>query len=470
ANAYNGVVNLITRPAGQQKVLLRLTGGDFGLYSANATLNLMTGKAKHLINVGKSGSDGFTRNTDFQTIHAFVHSLAEFRILTLEAQAGYSDRGFGANSFYSPKYPDQFEQTRTINASVKAYTTGRVRVSQALFWRRNYDRFELFRSDAPSWYTGHNYHRSDVAGGSFNATTIWSGGKTSAGVEYRHEGILSNVLGTNMVTPVPVEGEAGVNYTRSGERDCYSLFAEHTIYLGKITVNGGVLGYYAPQIVKGMKFYPGLEAGFSITPSVHLSAAFNRTLRLPTFTDLYYTTLTNVANPGLLPEEASVWEAGVRYRLQKYTAEINGFYRAGTNMIDWVQYPGDDKWYSANITEVNISGFETSVRYQNSLKKDCFGIRQWRASWQYTQADKNSEGVLSKYVLDNLKHKVDAMVDVQMPTGLGTQVRGSYQQREGTYLRWPDNAPTAYESVWLLDIQLSWVVGHLTFFAEVSNL
>lgn len=470
ANAYNGVVNLITRPAGQQKVLFRLTGGDFGLYNANATLNLKTGKVKHLFNVGKSGSNGFTKNTDFQTFHAFAHSLAELKLLTLEAQAGYSDRGFGANSFYSPKYPDQYEQTRTINASVKAYTSGRIRMSQAIFWRRNYDRFELFRSDAPSWYSGHNYHRSDVVGGSINGSAIWRGGKSSVGGEYRHESILSNVLGTEMITPVPVEGEVGVNYTRSGARDCYNLFAEHTVYLGKITVNGGVLGYYTPGYTGRVRFYPGVEAGYSISPSFHLSAAFNRTLRLPTFTDLYYTTPTNVANPDLLPEEASVWEAGLRYRLQKYTAEVNGFFREGTNMIDWVQYPGDEKWYSTNTTKVNISGFEASVRYQSKINKGNFSVRQWRISWQYTRADKASEGLLSKYVLDNLKHKVDAMADIQMPAGFAAQVKGSYQQREGVYLRWPDNIQVAYKPVWLVDFQFSRVMGNLTVFAEVSNL
>lgn len=470
ANAYNGVVNIITKPSPQETVSIRITGGENRFYNGTGTINLHTGRFHHLLSLSKNGSDGFMPNTDFKAAKAFLHTVADFKPFSVETQAGWSDRGFGANSFYTPKYPDQYEQTRTLNASVKLATRGVVKVTPVAYWRRNDDRFELFRGEVPSWYKNHNYHRSETMGGAINGQTTWRGGRSSVGIEYRHETILSNVLGTPLADPVAAGFGEGVNYTRHGVREIFSLFAEHTLFLGPLTLNAGILSHYSPQQEKVMKYYPGLEAGLSITANLHLSAAFNQTLRLPTFTDLYYTTTTHEANPGLLPEEANVWEAGLRYRLQSFTCELNGFYRAGRNMIDWVQMPGDDKWYSTNITRVNIKGFETSIRYMARLNNRQSGINQLRLSWQFTQSDKSSNQYLSKYVLDNLKQKIDMAADIRLPLGFSSQIKGSYQLREGIFLQWPDNVPTAYRPVWLLDAQIQWKFKQWTLFAEATNL
>lgn len=469
ANAYNGVINIITKPADQRKLSVRLTGGEYNLYSGNATLNFSTGKFRHLISSSKAGSDGFTNNTDFSNSQVFLQSSADFTTTGINFQAGWSDRGYGANSFYSPKYPNQYEHTQTYNASVKASTKGRLKLTPAIFWRRNYDRFELFRSDAPAWYKNHNYHRSDVRGASLNAALVWSGGRSSLGGEYRHEAILSNVLGTPLTNPVAVSGEPGIFYDKGDQRELYSLFAEHTLYLGPLTLNAGLLGISAPRQGVDFNIYPGAEAGISITNELHWSAAFNRTLRLPTFTDLYYTSATNVSDPHLKPEEATVWETGLRYRLHRFTAEANAFYRAGRNMIDWVQFPDDEKWHSTNLTEVNLKGFELTLHYQSGAEIT-EGLRHCRISWQFTEADKSSSGFVSKYVLDNLKHKVDLTTDWLLPAGFSLQLKGSYQQREGTYLNPDDNTPEAYKPVWLADGRLAWKRGKFTLFAEATNL
>lgn len=70
----------------------------------------------------------------------------------------------------------------------------------------------------------------------------------------------------------------------------------------------------------------------------------NRALRMPTFTDLYYKSKTNIGNPNLLPEESEAFEAGVKYGNHFLNGHIAGFYRKGSNMIDWVKAKPDDLW------------------------------------------------------------------------------------------------------------------------------
>ncbi|MDD2964526.1 MAG: TonB-dependent receptor [Bacteroidales bacterium] len=469
ANAYNGVINAITKSGCSDGVILRIEGGQNGLYQTNGTATFNARSTENLISVAKSGSDGYIPNTDFQSAKVFIQNKINLNILDIESQAGWSLRDFGANAFYSPRFPNQFEHTQTFNASIKASTKGKVKLSPSFYWRRNYDRFELFRSDAPEWYTSHNYHRSEVRGASLNTFLAWSGGKTSLGAEYRLESIVSNILGTPLSIPEPVNGEDGIFYKNGDQRELFSVFAEHTLYLRRLTINAGFLGIAVPSKDIGFKIYPGIEAGYEISNRLHLSLAYNQTLRLPTFTDLYYTSPTNIANPLLKPEEAHVWEGGLRFKYHFFNIIGNTFYRAGRNMIDWVQVDGEEKWRSMNLTEVDLYGTEIQIKYQQPATTTK-GLIQGQISWQYTQSEKESTGYLSKYALDNLKHKVDIVTHWLLPAGFTLNIRASYQVRDGSYLKWPDNTPTAYKPQWVTDARLAWSRGKLSVYADATNL
>ena len=79
-----------------------------------------------------------------------------------------------------------------------------------------------------------------------------------------------------------------------------------------------------------------------------------QSMRLPTFTDLYYTSEAQVNNPNLKPERAVTYHIGGGYAIEKWHASVQFFYRDGRNVIDWVWRDeltiGDrtlyDKWHS----------------------------------------------------------------------------------------------------------------------------
>ena len=161
-----------------------------------------------------------------------------------ELQAGYADKAFGANSFYSAKYPDQFEHTKTGFGSLKFTSFGKVKISPLVYWRRHHDRFELFRDEAPAWYKTHNYHLTDVIGSSVNARFNSKLGKSAVKAEYFFEKINSNVLGNALNDTLNDVMDPSGYFTKSAHRNNISLSFEHAYTAGKFAVSAGMLANY----------------------------------------------------------------------------------------------------------------------------------------------------------------------------------------------------------------------------------
>ena len=121
-NAFSGAINIITGTSDNSNLKARLSGGENGYYDAGLSGTFISGKLKNFVSVDHRNSDGYIKNTDFKLTDAFYQGNLATKAGALEWQAGHTDRAFGANSFYTPAYPDQFEQVKTTFASVKMET------------------------------------------------------------------------------------------------------------------------------------------------------------------------------------------------------------------------------------------------------------------------------------------------------------------------------------------------------------
>ena len=472
-NAFNGVVNIITVEPGSKQISASVIGGQFGLAQATAAASLNTGHLRHHIAIGGIRSDGYTDNTDFTTGNLYYRSLLPVGSAFFDVQAGYTVRAFGANSFYSPKYPDQFEETRSEFVSVKFLPSGKLNLKPMVYWRRHHDRFELFRDAAPEWYSTHNYHLTDVAGGSLNWMTVGKFGKTSLGVDYRFEHIFSNVLGNLLENPRPVPGEAVGTFTRLYQRESISLMAEQSYFLDKFSVSAGFLTHVNKSLPKGFSIYPGVDLGWQLSRSVRWFATANRTLRLPTFTDLFYTGPKNTGNPDLKPEEAISIESGFKIVYQIVKVEASVYKRWGKNTIDWVKFPGDEKWQSQNLTSINMTGFETDIEFIINKKSQIRFIRRAGVQYTWNQADKKSNGFTSLYVLDQLRHKLDFSIGNAITTQSGIDWKISWQDRAGGYQPFTEGSfldEIPYKPCLLADAKIYYNFRLVQIFVEISNL
>lgn len=473
-NAFNGAINIITNEPGKESLSVGLSGGQYGFGTASLAGAWRTGATSHYLALQGMTSDGFTENTDFRSGNVFYRSMVPLGQSRLDAQGGYNQKAFGANSFYTPRFPEQFEQTRTVFASLQWIPGGRIPIKPSVYWRRHYDRFELFRNEAPAWYTHHNYHKSDVAGAGLSwSHTSWLG-KSALGLDYRWEHIYSNVLGEALDQPKAVKGYADAQYTKAYQRSGLSLMGEQSYYHGPFSVSGGLLVYYNTDLDNGLQFFPGVDIGWQFTPDLRWYSSLNRTLRLPTFTDLFYSGPGNLGNAALKPEEAISAESGIKWNHRKVQAEVAIFHRWGSNMIDWVKSPGDDKWQSMNLTEVNIGGFEAGISMpflQGSTPAQVSNV--FSAQYSYMQASKSSGIWVSNYVLDHLRHKLDLGLTHAVSPKAGLSWKLSWQDREGGFMLYRDGVFEAlqeFEPVWMVDVKAFYHLRNLQLFAEASNL
>ena len=156
-------------------------------------------------------------------------------------------------------------------------------------------------------------------------------------------------------------------------------------------VSAGLLANWNSHLGKGWNFFPGIDLSWSILNFVKWYASINSSLRMPTFTDLYYSSTTNIGNPSLQPEKAIAIESGLKYHFKGVEGNLTYFHRNGRNMIDWIKKPDDNIWYAQNITELITDGIEFSARIipQKLFDKKTF-VKSINFSWSWLTQDKQS--------------------------------------------------------------------------------
>ncbi len=473
-NAFSGAVNIITGVDSTDDGILDAGVGEHGLRDINLSGNFGKGRFRNFVALSNTSSNGYIRNTDFDTYNIFYQGNVETSQGKVDLQAGYTVKGFGANSFYTPVYPDQYEKTRTLFASVKMQTRTKMHFTPAFYWRRHHDRFELFRNDPPSWYTGYNYHMTDVLGVNLNSWFSSKLGRTALGAEFRSENIWSNTLGEDMDDSIQVPGEKGHYFTKSHSRTTASYFVEHTVYKGKFTASAGAMANWISDLNFAWHVYPGIDLGYQLSPHLKIFASANKSLRMPTFTDLYYNGPTNQGNPDLKPEKSTTIEGGFKYSSLWIKGQIGYYHRAGKDMIDWVRKSEDELWQTENLTKIIADGIDlsTMIDLDKAFNKTV-PFHQISVSYSFNNLDKGTSNYLSYYSLDNLRHKLSVSLVHSIYRNISASWNFRYQDRNGSYSRYKDTqyvGESSYKPFSLVDVKVYYKKGPFTVYANISNL
>jgi len=301
-------------------------------------------------------------------------------------------------------------------------------------------------------------------GAALNVSRYSKLGKTTLGVDYRYEHIYSNKLGDSISSPIQVPFEPDSTFFYMGKgRQNVNFFLDHAVYLKRFSASAGILGNYSEDF--GMNTYFGLDLAYKISNGFNVYATANQSLRLPTFTDLYYNSSTQKGNPDLKPEQAMTYELGFKYRLGKFNAGLALYTRNTTNAIDWVKFTSSDLKYEAvNHTNLNALGTDCYAEYLPNKY-----VKRVKLSYSYLELDKTSDAYDSKYALDYLKHKLSMDFDHKINKGLSAGWRFNYLERNGTYKN-ASNATKNYVAFFLTDLRLQWTNKSISVFGEASNL
>ena len=475
-----GAINIVTKTPPSSSLSARVEGGSYGYLAAGARANIAQGRWNNQLSGSFTRSDGYLRNkanrlnADYKTSKAFYQGNYNDSQIAVRWHAGMSVKDFGANTFYAAKYDDQFEHTfKTFTALQAENKQGKFHIRPSIYWNRSMDRFELFRG-APQKYA-YNYHRTDVYGVNLNAYFDWSLGRTAFGAELRHEELVSTNLGEKLERPHHIHG-TDRNYTNGINRTNLQFVLEHNIILSRFTLSAGVIAVKNSQADMNMRVYPGIDASYRMGNAWKVYASYNTSLRMPSFTELFYSVGGHKADKHLKPEELSALEAGLKYNAHGISGKTSIFYNQQKNLIDWISdgtldANGSPLWKSVNFGRINVVGVEASLSFDcRTLMPSQRFLKQFSLAYCYlNQNEKEHKGITSKYVLEYVKNKMVANLQLNLWRNLDLGLNYRLLHRMGGYID-TNNQRHNYATYGILDARLSWNTGKWTAFAAANNL
>lgn len=453
-NAFSGAINIVTKSK-EDGYNIRMTGGMNGL--VNPALAIRQHKGEWYINTSAeyNRADGYYA-PDPSEKEATACSNSDYKIANIYLQTGYKGldvqigaqyKDAGAGMFYGFGSQDQFDATRTaFGSAAYSHTWGQFSLDAQASYRAQYDRYE--------WHRGQrkygNFHFTQNAAASLKGHYASRIGRSSVGIEVRNENIHSTNLGDTINPEGQVPNVEGfdlkdvkvLDLVYGCNRFNINYFVEQSFIWEKLSASLGLSGNYNTMF--GNNFAGGANIGYQYAQSGNVYLNANRSLRLPTFTDLYYNAGNQLGSRELKPEEAWTLDLGTKYAHdlstnrfpeQRLSLAANTYFRWGKNIIDWVYTPEDTKrpYHATNQNQVNTAGMEASISYH---------LNKWlpdvSLSYAYTWMNLDLSATGSRY-LDYLKHHFTGRIEhgiAVLPNNKGMFGASwclTYKERMGQY-------------------------------------
>lgn len=464
-SAFSGGINIITKKDVQDKIYAKIEGGMHKMAGVEVRGASKVGITTNSMSFGYGSSGGYIANSDYDIYNALWQTRFHLNgDSKLDLQLGYNNKHYGANTFYSAKYPNQYERTSNYLGSLKGEFGAALKVIPILFWNRHYDQFDLIKNTA----TGRNYHRNDTYGGNLIFLYQSQLGTTSLGGELRREDIMSSVLGKPLAEP---HGK----YKMYDDRTNTSVTLEHTVNWERFVVSAGVLMNHNTLLSGEYKFFPSVSATYKPADCFSVSSSWSKSTRMPTFVDLYYTTETHNGNEGLKPERSESVDLTFKYNTPLLRAYLTGFLQWGRDMIDWVKDdPSATKWSSWNLSKLNTQGVEMGVDFDLGQLFPALGNRS-RLALDYTRmnSEHDAKNLISHYALNYLRDKFTVRFNHPIWKGLSAGWYFRYQKRMGTYEKYVDLKKVGdepYPAFSTLDLKLDYQCKEVLFSLNLNNL
>ena len=476
-----GAINIVTHPASDTSADVTLEGGSYGYGRIGGRANLKHGRWNNQMSAGYSRSDGYSRsesgklNTDFSGSKAFYQGQYADEDLQLNWHLGIADKGWGSSTFYaSPQWQadNQYEHTTKFFTAIQAQTwRGRLRFAPSIYWNQNLDRYEGYRGQPEKMK--YNYNHTDIYGINLNCYFDWAAGRTAFGAEVRNEDLISGNLGEPLAKPHHICG-TDRNYTLGLNRTNISGYLEHNLLLKDFTLSAGLVAVKNTWSDMNLSVYPGIDISYRPHQSWKLHASYNTSLRMPSFTEMYYKVQGYSADPHLKPEEMQALEVGFNYQDKGFCATAALWYHHGKNMIDWIMDTSKGSeavWQSVNHTTINSVGLEVTggIDLLQVLPGQRV-LKHLKLSYSYIDQDKKQvTHIVSQYALEYLRHKLIGNLSLRLAKMLELGMVVRWQDRVGSYTDF-DGSVCDYRPYCLTDARLSWHARTYKLYVEANNL
>lgn len=403
-DALSGVVDFLTAAPARNSLFVRAGGGNFGENEESALAAATRGPWSGRLTASRNFSTGFMPDRDYRNEDASAENWLGSRLGITDLLFAGSDRSFGANQFYG-NYPS-WERTKGWFGSIRQEFGGH---TQAAFgYRRHTDEFVLVRDD-PAIYENNHIDGSWQA--SLRRTEDLAGrSAVLTGLEGDGDSIHSNNLGVHARN----RGAGYVDLDLRPAKRRWSLAGGARLEI----FSGGPLAVWSPQLAGNLR----------LTDNLKLRASAGYGLRIPTYTDLYYSDPTTIGNPHLKPESAWSGDGGADWiASHRVTLSVTGFYSRQHDAIDYVRANANALWQAANLSGLHFTGVESRLTWVPARSQTI------RIGWTgLTGAQSALHGLESEYVFNypvqNIHASWTAALGHNVTVSNTVQIAQRYQQ------------------------------------------
>jgi vitamin B12 transporter len=457
-NAFAGVVNIVTKAAPEStEGYVGATYEEMGTFQIKGGIALADDVLPTRISFSHQRSQGYRKNTDFSITNFSLQNQINLGKNKLNLMGGYNARAFGGSGFYAGPAPtfaalgvdnntEEYEEVTTSFASANLpIESGNFKIIPRISWRRSNDDYYFVRGQPIFNSTKSNVYTADV-----NSSYKSKYGSTGFGVTYQATDLASKRLDTT-------------------DRKQFSAFLEHrfSILNGRLDITPGFM--FTSFSDFGSGFFPGVDVGFRVNEKFKVYGSYGKTLRIPTYTDLYFNNGANANNPALMPERADNLEVGAKFNYNGVRITAAWFTRLGDSIIDRVKTDLTKKWFPTNVSQLNVEGLELSLDFlPEILRGSDFWLKRVNVSGTYITKvgyEKPETILASRYAADNLRYQFSVNVEHAIVSKLTHSFNVRYFERFTLAKGFED-----FNQGTIIDTRLAWADTFGRVFLQANNL
>ena len=385
-DGIGGAINFILKKPAKEKNSVSAAGGNH--QTSEEKLNFSYGalKSNNRLSLTHAQSNGSRYDTDYNTYTVFHSTAIEGENASLFVDAGYNQKAFGAFDFYTPGlgFPSkEWINTKFIDARSVLKNTW-LTFEPRLSYRQHHDKFMLDITN-PGFALNHHTTNTFEAGGRVSAP--WQGHDLAGGADYGEEHIVSDNLGKHVRGHWDAYLDPTFNLSPASSLNLTLRTDDYTTF--------------------GEEFTGSVLFKHTLSDNSDIYATLGRTMRIPTFTELYYSDPTTAGNTDLKPEHAYNLEAGWNKELlANLDFSFSFFVRHELDTIDFTKLTtADPKFIARNISQATTHGLNAYLKWKAS-DKTSLDLRYYFGNKRL-----KTRGMIFKYGLNYAKHMIDLGMD-----------------------------------------------------------
>jgi len=293
--------------------------------------------------------------------------------------AAHGERDFGARGYYGA--PAGFPAAESLKDSTVLLDAGwgddaddAVRLSGV--WRRTQDEYLLDRT-RPAFYR--NEHDGETV---------------AVGVD----GAWRKSTRNRMLYRAVAEAES-LDSSNLGDHD--RSRGEGTLAWEETPRNASFRGGIRVQVFQANESVVNPLAGLTLgrKESGQFYLMYAGMSRQPSYTELYYRSISSEGNPGLAISDSDTITTGYRWEGPAMRMDAMFFTRNENHTVDWVWNPGSNRWEATDLGHVRTDGVVLSGDFALT---DTLSIRE---TYVFTYKESDVEPYAARYVLDYPEHR-----------------------------------------------------------------